>query len=146
MCTYEGQERECWSLTHTRSTISVPCPDRSVAQSVANVVQVDKELRPEDVQKEMRIEPCCEEGVTLHVYVRATPGRSRQLTRARTVRASTLRHLRLAVNSLLSDITLIVRTIDQFDPRIYTSDGNDACMHQHQHQGRLEQGAVGPAA
>lgn len=49
----------------------IPCPDRRTAETVAQVIRVDRELRPEDVRKEMRVEECCGEGVTLLVYVEA---------------------------------------------------------------------------
>ena len=43
---------------------------RDVASTIQRVIEVDKELRPHDVQKKMDIEEGENGTVTLHVYVR----------------------------------------------------------------------------
>lgn len=79
------------------------------------VISVDRELRPHDVTKTFAID----ERNVLHVEVKAT----------------TLRHLRLAVNAFLEDAALIMRTIDAFGGERTAEAG----------AGGLEQGSTGRA-
>ncbi|WFD48194.1 low-specificity L-threonine aldolase [Malassezia furfur] len=101
-------------------TLAIPCPDHAAAQTVQQVIGVDKELRPHDVHKELRIDDGAD-GTVLHV----------------TMRATTLRHLRLALNAFLEDAALILRTMQAFQ-RSGADAGTDA-------EGPLEQGATGVA-
>lgn len=82
------------------------------------VISVDKELRPHDVTKTFAVNDA-PHGAELQV----------------TVQATTLRHLRLAVNAFLEDSALIVRTIDAF--------GGEGALDAG--AGGLEQGSTGRA-
>lgn len=65
---------------------------------------------------------------------------------ASTVHASTLRHLRLAVNAFLEDTALIVRTIDSFAPPQASVAGGAPSVQHQKHlrpDSRLETGSVG---
>lgn len=97
------------------STLSIACPDRATADTLVRVISVDRELRPHDVTKTFAID----ERSVLHVEVKAT----------------TLRHLRLAVNAFLEDAALVTRTIDAFGGE-RTADAG---------AGGLEQGSIGRA-
>ncbi|WFD36708.1 low-specificity L-threonine aldolase [Malassezia cuniculi] len=105
------------SLRHS-VTLSIACPNRSTAETLVNVISVDKELRPHDVTKTFTITDTAD-GAQLHVDVKAT----------------TLRHLRLAVNAFLEDSALVVRTIDAFGEQGQVDIG----------AGDLEQGSTGRA-
>lgn len=61
---------QCTSRASVRShsTLAIPCPDHAAAQTVQQVIGVDKELRPHDVHKELRIDDGAD-GTVLHVYV-----------------------------------------------------------------------------
>ena len=87
--------------------VDIPCPTKEVASTIQQVIGVDKELRPHDVHKSMCVEDATD-GAVLHVYVR--------IDSRSTMRATTLRPLRLALNSFLEDSALIVRTMDTLRP------------------------------
>lgn len=56
----------------SRSTLQIPCPDEAAARTVQQVIAVDKELRPHDVHKEMRVETDSEGAAALHLYAPLT--------------------------------------------------------------------------
>ncbi|KAN0063960.1 hypothetical protein ACQY0O_003566 [Thecaphora frezii] len=124
-------------MKHSVSLV-LPFPDRETAQTLANAISVDKELRPKDTRKEFLILPASpisedgrhhaddamyEQRVELGVKIFAT----------------TVRQLRLSVNAFLEDAALVCRTMAEFDPLQKQIDE----ARKLQLESELEQGSVG---
>lgn len=104
------------------------------AHIVQQVIGVDKELRPYDIEKTMTTSET-DDGAQLHLYVD-------RLTR--TMRATTLRHMRLALNAFLEDTALIVRTMSAFPtPELAGAAGGATATPHAAPAAPLEHGTTG---
>lgn len=139
----------------------IPYPTWDDAEVVKRVLTVDRELRPQDVQKEWFIVPLATPpSSSSSEYTRLTqehytpetkfqkstepasnppsaPTPNPQVELQVTIRTSDVRSLRLSVNGVLEDLALVTRSIEAFRPETMRAQRNRA--------GELEMGSVGRA-
>ncbi|KAJ9475345.1 Low specificity L-threonine aldolase [Pseudozyma hubeiensis] len=113
-------------MRHSLSLV-LPFPDRQSALTLQQSISVDKELKPKEVRKEFSILPSSASSGTVELGVK--------------IFATTVRQLRLSVNAILEDASLVCRTMAEFDP---LKRGIDE-VSRLQLESELEQGSVGVA-
>ena len=98
------------SKASPKSSVRIPFADPKHASIAKQVIEVDRELQPHAVRRELALD-----GDVLVAYVRHEHALVLALIRVhRTFYTLTVRLARLTLNSFLENVDLVVRTISQF--------------------------------
>ena len=98
------------ALSKIKSSVRIPFANPKHASIAKQVIEVDQELQPHAVIRELTLD-----GDVLLAYVRHRHALScRSIVRHSTFYTLTVRLARLTLNSFLENVDLVVRTIGQF--------------------------------